>query len=318
MAVTGKVNGEVLRGKAEIPGLIPGEKGEKGEKGESAYEIAVKNGFDGTEEEWLASLKGADGAKGDKGDPGKDTYANIVFAESKEALPKDVPNGTLGVVPRKRSASGDTTELEQQVAKHTTQIGLIAEEINTINFAIGEANGRIDDIERDHGNNTGFVMMMGGLAENPENDGKVLGIKDETIVAMDAPSGGDNGVKVIDLTKYVPTGSYTINDLVLIAFSSGGGVMKFADSSSFWEDVNTDENKKLVLDINALAQNTIIEAQPAYIMRSNGIATSIQITIIILGMEYMRGSIMFNKVNSDETSLLLYIEPLEVNNLNGV
>lgn len=30
----------------------------KGDKGDSAYEIAVKKGFQGTEEEWLASLKG--------------------------------------------------------------------------------------------------------------------------------------------------------------------------------------------------------------------------------------------------------------------
>ena len=30
--------------------------------GQSAYEIAVKNGFQGTEAEWIASLKGADGA----------------------------------------------------------------------------------------------------------------------------------------------------------------------------------------------------------------------------------------------------------------
>lgn len=34
----------------------------------SAYAIAVKNGFEGTEEEWLASLKGP---QGDKGDPGE-------------------------------------------------------------------------------------------------------------------------------------------------------------------------------------------------------------------------------------------------------
>jgi hypothetical protein len=33
--------------------------------GESAYEIAVRNGFVGTEAEWLASLEGADGAAGD-------------------------------------------------------------------------------------------------------------------------------------------------------------------------------------------------------------------------------------------------------------
>lgn len=32
----------------------------KGETGESAYEIAVQNGFVGTEKEWLESLKGGD------------------------------------------------------------------------------------------------------------------------------------------------------------------------------------------------------------------------------------------------------------------
>ena len=34
-------------------------------RGLSAYEIAVKNGFEGTEKEWLASLKGEPGADGD-------------------------------------------------------------------------------------------------------------------------------------------------------------------------------------------------------------------------------------------------------------
>ncbi|GGB41734.1 hypothetical protein F3157_08115 [Virgibacillus dakarensis] len=41
-------------------------KGDKGDNGDSAYQVAVKNGFKGTEQEWLASLKGP------KGDPGKD------------------------------------------------------------------------------------------------------------------------------------------------------------------------------------------------------------------------------------------------------
>lgn len=35
--------------------------------GQSAYEVAVTNGFSGTQAEWLASLKGKDGAKGDQG-----------------------------------------------------------------------------------------------------------------------------------------------------------------------------------------------------------------------------------------------------------
>lgn len=45
-----------------------------GKDGKSAYEIALDNGFEGTEEEWLESLKGEPGqpgAKGDKGDPGE-------------------------------------------------------------------------------------------------------------------------------------------------------------------------------------------------------------------------------------------------------
>jgi hypothetical protein len=33
----------------------------KGDDGRSAYQVAVDNGFEGTEAEWLASLKGRDG-----------------------------------------------------------------------------------------------------------------------------------------------------------------------------------------------------------------------------------------------------------------
>jgi len=62
--------------------LTPGAEGIQGEPGESAFQIAVRDGFVGTEPQWLASLKGADGtngatgatgltgAKGDKGDTG--------------------------------------------------------------------------------------------------------------------------------------------------------------------------------------------------------------------------------------------------------
>ena len=41
-----------------------GPKGDKGDNGKSAYEVAVENGYAGTESSWVASLKG------DKGDPG--------------------------------------------------------------------------------------------------------------------------------------------------------------------------------------------------------------------------------------------------------
>ena len=38
--------------------------GSGGEPGKSAYEIAVENGYSGTEEEWLESLKGEPGQDG--------------------------------------------------------------------------------------------------------------------------------------------------------------------------------------------------------------------------------------------------------------
>ena len=36
-----------------------GPEGPQGPEGKSAYEVALRNGFEGTEEEWLASLKAA-------------------------------------------------------------------------------------------------------------------------------------------------------------------------------------------------------------------------------------------------------------------
>ena len=51
-------------------GLVPTVKGDDGEAGadgadgKSAYEIAVEEGYSGTEEEWIASLKGEDGEDG--------------------------------------------------------------------------------------------------------------------------------------------------------------------------------------------------------------------------------------------------------------
>ncbi|WP_329780758.1 collagen-like protein [Lactiplantibacillus plantarum] len=47
-------------------------KGDKGDDGLSAYQIAVINGYHGSQTDWLASLVGATGLKGDKGDAGKD------------------------------------------------------------------------------------------------------------------------------------------------------------------------------------------------------------------------------------------------------
>ena len=49
---------------------LPGDKGATGADGLSAYEVAVLNGFVGTEADWLLSLKGPKGDSGTGGTAG--------------------------------------------------------------------------------------------------------------------------------------------------------------------------------------------------------------------------------------------------------
>lgn len=67
---------------------LPTEMEKVGPPGLSAYEIAIKDGFVGTEEEWLASLKGdpgvtgATGQPGPQGLPGRDGYVQYTAGEN--------------------------------------------------------------------------------------------------------------------------------------------------------------------------------------------------------------------------------------------
>jgi exopolysaccharide biosynthesis protein len=66
--------------------------GGTGQDGKSAYEIALDNGFEGTEAEWLLSLHGDKGDKGDKGADGKTPEKGVdYFTESdKEEIVDDI------------------------------------------------------------------------------------------------------------------------------------------------------------------------------------------------------------------------------------
>jgi len=62
------------------PAGADGAQGPAGADGLSAYEIAVNNGFVGTESEWLASLEGPQGIQGEQGPAGADgTDGNTVL-----------------------------------------------------------------------------------------------------------------------------------------------------------------------------------------------------------------------------------------------
>ncbi len=61
--------------------------GSAGANGKSAYEIAVANGFDGTETQWLASLKGESGVTMEE--------VNAAIQKALDSLP---PRGGGGLV----------------------------------------------------------------------------------------------------------------------------------------------------------------------------------------------------------------------------
>lgn len=50
---------------------LQGPKGSDGADGKSAYQLALENGYTGSEADWLASLKGEKGEQGDKGERGE-------------------------------------------------------------------------------------------------------------------------------------------------------------------------------------------------------------------------------------------------------
>lgn len=76
--------------------------GEMGPRGYSAYEIAVQNGFVGTEQEWLASLEGPagpqgmEGPQGDQGPAGPAGPAGADGADGDSAYQVAVDNGFVG------------------------------------------------------------------------------------------------------------------------------------------------------------------------------------------------------------------------------
>lgn len=86
--------------------LHNGEKGDKGDTGsrgaagKSAYEIALQNGFTGTEADWLTSLKGQKGdtgAKGERGEKGEAGETGEKGEKGDTGTPgKDGVNGTDG------------------------------------------------------------------------------------------------------------------------------------------------------------------------------------------------------------------------------
>ena len=99
-------------------------------RGASAYEIAVANGYVGTEEQWLESLKGE---KGDKGDPF--TWDDLTAEQKKELTGPKGDKGDTGEIGYIFFGSDNDGHLYV----------VIAEEIDEISFRISD-DGKLEVI----------------------------------------------------------------------------------------------------------------------------------------------------------------------------
>ena len=106
-----------------------GQDGKDGIDGKSAYEIAIANGFFGTEAEWLGSLKGKDGTDGQPGKDGVDgkdgvtpdmsDYPNKADFEALQQKIQSLQDSTMdyimGLTSRCDSFDADTQQLRDSV-----------------------------------------------------------------------------------------------------------------------------------------------------------------------------------------------------------
>ena len=132
-AVYNKLNGETYTSIASDPSSVVW-----GVEGKSAYEIAQENGFQGTEEEWLESLKGDKGDTGAQGAAGKDGVDGKDGADGKNGVDGKDGVGVLSIVKTGSEGNVDTytitltdgTTTTFTVTNGTAGVGIASVQIN--------------------------------------------------------------------------------------------------------------------------------------------------------------------------------------------
>lgn len=118
--------------------------GGSGTAGKSAYEIAVDNGFVGTETEWLESLKGADGTEGTTFTPSVSATGDLSWSNDDG---KENPT-TVNIKGAKgdRGDSGVTTPINGFFTMYVDEDGnlwVLSEDDLTNTFEYDEATGNL-------------------------------------------------------------------------------------------------------------------------------------------------------------------------------
>lgn len=164
----------------------------EGTKGDSAYQIAVKNGFEGTEEKWLESLKGDKGDKGELVDLVKEEEGKNISIES-----ANLPAIEVRIEGESQQATRSGKNLLDNTA--TTKIS------NGITFTVNSDGTVLVDGTNDTSANSSLVINRYDLSPG-------------TYILNGCPSGGASNTYRLAIQE---TGSYSILGSIDIGNGSG-------------------------------------------------------------------------------------------------
>ena len=240
---------------------VPGPRGEKGDDGKSAYEIAVDNGFSGTEAEWLLSLKGQKGETGATGPQGPQGETGATGATG--ATGPQGPRGPQG-------PQGETG-----ATGATGAAGASAYQIAVANGFQGTEEEWLESLHGDDAPDRDFVVTY-TLGQSDSCDKTYA----EIVAAWLA---GKNIIAKIGGAAYGQTANVYVdlgnNNLVAVLTLSNGSVYRIVHTSA---NSVTSELQEITVDnqINGASTNPVTNAAIAaalgekYTMPGNGIPAS--------------------------------------------
>ncbi|HGM5526087.1 TPA: YadA-like family protein [Stenotrophomonas maltophilia] len=174
---------------ASSPGTGPqGPAGANGADGRSAYEVAVDNGYSGTEKEWLASLKGVDGKDGVGGGSGSKSVAgkNIEVSENQDGT-QTVGVADNVVLSENGSVKIGATTMDAKGVSIEGGPSMTRDGINAGNQRVtGVAAGRIEKGSTDAVNGGQVYDMQTALNDRWDETNRRIDRQDRRIDAMGA------------------------------------------------------------------------------------------------------------------------------------
>ena len=176
-----------------------------GKDGESAYETAVRNGFEGTETEWLESLKGETGATGSAGKDGTDgtdgkdgyTLDDLManYLENNPGATEDDFYASLGL-----DVTPSITSVVQSALK--SSVGIICTNTRSSSAGAGviyKLNGNTAYIITNY--HVIYDSYNGGYSKNIKVYLYNLVLEDQLIDATVVGASKDNDIAVIEATS---------------------------------------------------------------------------------------------------------------------